>query len=171
MMYEYAGYYHDNGEDGKWMFERPADVVVIHLSANDSDRGTTYEEMAAGAKAFMQTVREKNPDAAIVWATGETYLKFKDQLDNAVQELGGAEKGFYFTVLPEGTSGGAGHPNLEEHAATAEVLTQFLKENVPLPAKPAPNNVWLWIALGAASVVAAMAVVLRKLFKRKNMTA
>ncbi len=130
MMYEYAGYYHDNTEAGKWAFERQANIVVIHLGANDSDRGTTYEEMSEGAKAFLQTVRAHNPDAAIVWATGETYLKFEKQLADAVEELGGAENGFYFVVLPEGTSGGAGHPNLDEHAETAQALTAFLQENV-----------------------------------------
>lgn len=187
MMYEYAGYYHDNSENGKWAFERKADVVVIHLGANDSDRGTTYDEMADGAKAFMETVRAHNPDAAIVWATGETYLKFEKQLAEAVEALGGAEQGYYFTVLPEGKSGGAGHPNLEEHAETADALTAFLQENVLIVEEPleetlvtttsassqesdlpkAPNRK-LWWALGAAGAAAVAALVFAIVWKPKK---
>ncbi len=166
LMYEYAGYYHDNSEDGKWTFDRPADVVVINLGANDSDRGTTHDEMATGAKAFMESVRAHNPNAAIVWITGETYLKFEKQLAAAVEELGGAEKGFYFKVVPEGTSGGAGHPNLEEHANTAQALTAFLKEQGICTETSTANGRLLWIVLGAiggAAVLAAAWLLISKL--------
>ena len=164
MMYDYAGYYHNKGKSGIWAFERPADIVVIHLGANDSDRGTTLEEMATGAKTFMESVRSRNPDAAIVWVTGETYRKFEQQLEQAVQELGGAEKGFYYTVLPEGTSGGAGHPNLEEHAVTADALVQFLKENVLPSATPSA----LWVTLGVIGGIAMLAVLALIVFKFKR---
>ena len=166
LMYEYAGYYHDNSEDGKWTFDRPADVVVINLGANDSDRGTTHDEMATGAKAFMESVRAHNPNAAIVWVTGETYLKFEQQLAAAVEELGGAENGFYFKVVPEGTSGGAGHPNLEEHANTAQALTAFLKEQGICTETSTANGRLLWIVLGAiggAAVLAAVWLLISKL--------
>ena len=167
-LYEYAGYYHDNSEDGKWTFERPADIVVINLGANDSDRGTTYEDMAVGAKAFMESVRSHNPDAAIVWVIGENYLKFEQQFADAVEQLGGADSGYYFTVLPEGTGGGAGHPSLEEHAETAQALTQFLEESVFPNHGFNKGNALPWIAVAAAVGAVALAVVLWLIFKLKR---
>ncbi len=166
-MYEYAGYYHNNSDNGKWTFDRPADIVVINLGANDSDRGTTYEEMAVGAKTFMESVRSHNPDAAIVWVIGENYLKFEQQFANAVEELGGADNGYYFTVLPEGTSGGAGHPSIEEHAETAEALTKFLQENVFPNHNFGKENALPWIAVAAAGAVV-LAVVLWLVLKSKR---
>ena len=47
-----------------------------------------------------------------------------------VEELGGAEAGYYFCILPTGMSGGAGHPDEAQHAAAAETLVGFLKTNV-----------------------------------------
>lgn len=128
-MYDYAGYYHNKKEDGKWAFDRTADVVVINLGTNDNSRGTKPAEMEKGAKELMEQVREHNPDAAVVWVTGLMGDVFVDDVQAAIDALGGAEKGFYFATLPKGTSGGAGHPSLEEHETAAEALVKFLKDN------------------------------------------
>ncbi|MBR5133988.1 MAG: hypothetical protein IKV35_00140 [Clostridia bacterium] len=185
-LYEYAGYYHNKKDSGKWAFERTADVVVINLGSNDANRGTTAEQMATEAKAFTEAVRAHNPDAAIVWMTGVSSAKFDAQFETVVSELGGAEKGYYFVNLPEGSSGGAGHPSIEEHAQTAQALTQYLKENVlpaeeettpTVPSVSVPdtdggsNNTVLWIvlgAIGAVLVLAAVAVVLVVVMKKKT---
>jgi len=134
-MYPYTAYHNDHSSDeALWSFERPADIVVINLGTNDKgtyrSRLKTDKDMKAGIKAMMELAREKNPGADVVWVTGMMGIAFKPIVEDVVEELGGAEEGYYFCELPKGTSGGAGHPNGEEHAAAAEVLTAFLKENV-----------------------------------------
>lgn len=157
-LYEYAGYYHNKGDDGKWSFARQADVVVINLGSNDAARGVSEEEMREGAKAFLQSVREHNPEASIVWMTGKSSAKYDDVLSAVVEELGGAEEKFHFVNLPEGSSGGAGHPNLDEHAETADALTQFLQESViPAPAEDGTLATVLWVC-GAVLLAVIVAV-------------
>ncbi len=128
-MYGYASYYHS---DNKWSFERQADVIVINLGSNDNSRkgiyGLSDEDVVAKMKAFMEQVREKNPDAVIVWASGLDGTHFSDGLKASIAELGGEDAGYYYCELPKGTSGGAGHPSLEEHAAAGDALVTFLTE-------------------------------------------
>ncbi len=134
-MYPYTAYHNDHeSDDALWSFERPADIVVINLGTNDNGtyrgKGKTEKDMKDGIKAMMELAREKNPDADVVWVTGMMGVTFKTVIEDVVDELGGADEGYYFCVLPKGTSGGAGHPNGEQHAAAAEVLTAFLKDSV-----------------------------------------
>lgn len=133
-MYEYTAYHnnHDASDDTAfWPFERTADVVVINLGTNDkSCHKASDAAVGIAIKNFMQQVRDKNPDAKVVWVTGMMGTHYKPQVEDAVASLGGAEEGYYFCLLPLGTSGGAGHPNGEEHAAAADVLTEFLKSDV-----------------------------------------
>ncbi len=134
-MYPYTAYHNDHSSDeALWSFERPADIVVINLGTNDNgtyrSRGKTENDMREAIQNMMELAREKNPDAKVVWCTGMMGIAFKKIVNEVVEDLGGAGEGFYFCELPKGTSGGAGHPNQEEHAAAAEVLTAFLKDEV-----------------------------------------
>ncbi len=131
-MYDKTAFHHDR--EAAWGFERPADIVVINLGTNDNSvrksRFTKESTILEGMENLIKMVREKNPDAKIVWATGMMGIAFKPGLTEIVEKLGGAEEGYFFCVLPKGTSGGAGHPNEEEHQAAADELIAFLKENV-----------------------------------------
>jgi len=131
-MYDKTAFHHDR--EAAWGFERPADIVVINLGTNDNSvrksRFTKESTILEGMENLIKMVREKNPDAKIVWATGMMGITFKPGLTEIVEKLGGAEEGYFFCVLPKGTSGGAGHPNEEEHQAAADELIAFLKENV-----------------------------------------
>ncbi len=138
-MYPYTAYHHDHsGDAALWPFARTADIVVINLGTNDvssrTRNGKSMAQIGAGMKALMEQVREKNPDAAIVWCTGMMGVFADSEVKANVESLGGAAAGYYYCELPTGTSGGAGHPNLEQQAAAAEVLTEFLEEQV-LPEK------------------------------------
>ncbi len=133
-MYDYVSYYNS---DNKWAFDRKADVVVINLGANDSDRMAAWrkdeEDVGNGIRALLEQVRAHNPDAKIVWATGMAGVKFKEQATAHIAELGGADAGYYYVELPEGMSSDGGHPTLEEHAAASEALVAFLKSEVLPP--------------------------------------
>lgn len=135
MMYDKTAFHHDS--TALWSFDRKADVVVINLGTNDS--GARYKNTANvipesqiidGMENLISIVKEKNPDAKIVWVTGMMGKTFEISTKLLIKKLGGAEKGYYFCVLPQGTSGGGGHPDESQHAAAAEVLTEFLKEDV-----------------------------------------
>lgn len=134
-MYPYTAYHHNHaGDAALWSFERKADIVVINLGTNDVTSRTrnnkTMAQIGAGMKALMEQVKEKNPEAAIVWCTGMMGVFADTEVKANVESLGGAAAGYYYCELPTGTSGGAGHPNLEQQAAAAEVLTEFLEEQV-----------------------------------------
>ncbi len=138
-MFPYTSYWRDHSAAGLYDFDPPADIVVINLGTNDASAAAygkislTNAQFKAGAKNLMTMAREKNPNAKIVWVTGMMGVTYQSELTAAVAELGGAEGGYFFTILPEGTSGGEGHPNVVQHQAAAEVLTAFLLENC-LPA-------------------------------------
>jgi len=134
-MYEKTAFHHDS--QALWGFERQADVVVINLGTNDSgarrkDPSNIIPEsqIIDGMENLIAIVKAKNPDAKIVWVTGMMGKTFEISTKLLIRELGGADQGYYFCVLPQGTSGGGGHPDESQHAAAAEVLTKFLKEEV-----------------------------------------
>lgn len=144
-MYEYTAYHHDHStEDTKWSFERPADIVVINMGTNDNgaskQKGVKESQVLAGMKNLMEMARRNNPDAKIVWCTGMMGITFKSGIEGIVEELGGADNGYYFCVLPMNTSGGGGHPDEQGHRDAAETLTQFLLDEV-LPADYADSYV------------------------------
>ncbi len=134
-MYEYTAYHHNhNGDDAKWSFERPADVVVINLGTNDRgasrQKGVNEKTVLAGMKNLMEIARRCNPDASIVWCTGMMGIAFKSGLEEIVEELGGAENGYYFCILPQNVKGGGGHPDEQGHIDAAQTLTDFLLTEV-----------------------------------------
>jgi len=131
-MYEYTAFHHNR--QAEWSFARTADIVVINLGTNDNgarkNKGVSEAKVLEGMKNLTQIVKTRNPDAKIVWATGMMGITFKKGITEMVEELGGAEAGYYFCILPTGMSGGAGHPDEAQHAAAAETLVGFLKTNV-----------------------------------------
>ncbi|MBQ9413850.1 MAG: hypothetical protein IJU16_01845 [Clostridia bacterium] len=134
-MYAYTAY-HNNAMTGNemWAFARPADIVVINLGSNDRavgrGKGVNEKTFEEAVKSMTELIREKNPDAKVVWVTGLGGNAFKAQMEDAMDSFGGAENGYYFCQLPEGNSGAAGHPSVKEHIAAGEVLTAFLRDNV-----------------------------------------
>ena len=138
-MYPYTSYWRDHQATGLYDFAVPADIVVINLGTNDASAASygkislTDAEFKAGAKNLMTMAKQKNNGAKVVWVTGMMGVTYQSVLTSLVAELGGASAGYYFHILPEGTSGGEGHPNVAQHQAAATELTKFLLENV-LPA-------------------------------------
>ncbi len=128
--YPYTSWWRDHTDAGLYDFATPADIVVINLGTNDGSKGTvTGAEFKAGAKNLITMAQQKNPGAKVVMCTGMMGVYFATEMQAAVSELGGAASGVYFCQLPEGKSGGEGHPNVAQHKAAAAVLENFLLEN------------------------------------------
>lgn len=138
-MFPYTSYWRNHTNAGLYAFQPAADIVVINLGTNDASAAKygkinlTAAEFKAGAKNLMTMARQKNPGAKIVWVTGMMGITYQSELTAAVSELGGASSGYFFTILPENTAGGEGHPTVAGHKAAAESLTAFLLANC-LPA-------------------------------------
>ena len=129
-LFPYTNYWRDKD---LYAFDPPAQIVVINLGTNDyqsrSTTGLTADEFQAGAQNLMSMVREKNPDANIIWCTGMMGVAFPGTLEKAVAAMGGAQNGYYYVELPYGADGGYAHPNVAQHKTAADVLTAFIKEN------------------------------------------
>lgn len=120
---------------GNHDFARPADVVVINLGTNDHSQmiGATAEtELMAKAKELLEFVRQKNPNAKIIWAYGMATNPAQGLLKKTVADMGGAQAGYYFCDLPGNIAGEKGHPVVESHQNAANVLIQFMKDNLGL---------------------------------------
>ncbi len=124
-----------NRDETPYPFDTLADVVIINLGTNDSRVGVSGAEFQVGAKNLMQLAREKNPGAKIVWCTGMMGTFYGNEVQAAVNELGGADNGYYYVNLPYGGSGAGAHPAASEHKAAAAVLQEYLKTYV-LPCAP-----------------------------------
>ncbi len=116
----------------EWTFPRKADVVVINLGTNDINfcysGACKIDKLEKGLRDFLTLVREKNPDAKILYAYGMMDTSFFPYIEAAVKELGGAEKGFYTLKLSPNGAGGNGHPNLKAHEDNAVTLANKLRE-------------------------------------------
>ena len=128
--YKYTCYQCDHRQP--WDFERKADLVVINLGTNDrtmvSAGKTTLEKIQKGFEQFCLLVREKYPDAKILWAYGMMEQSAETQIKAALSAAGGEEAGFYYVKLASDGSGGNGHPSAAAHEENAEILTEAIKK-------------------------------------------
>jgi len=147
-MYPYTSYWRDHTNNGLYDFNPPADIVVINLGTNDYSAAKygridlTPDQFKAGAINLMTMAKTKNNGAKVVWCTGMMGITYQTELTAAVKELGGADAGYFFCILPENTEGGEGHPTVAGHRAAAESLKTFLINNV-LPADYSDKTVVL----------------------------
>ncbi len=137
-------------EDILWDFEteRDADIVVVNLGTNDqgiigSYAGSTFQErveyFSGLAYDFAQEIIAANgDDVKIIFAfglmtgTSEENPHFVDEAYKlAVEKL--ADNNFnnaFYCRLPTNQEGGQQHPTIEGDIAAAEVLAQFIRDNV-----------------------------------------
>ncbi len=117
---------------GKYEEKRQPDVVVIAFGTNDHDnyksKGLTLDDLENKAVELLTQVRKERPKAKIIWAYGMGETRIKEQLTNALNRMGGENKGFYFFGSPTYYGGGGWHHKAEEHEKIAESLSAFIKE-------------------------------------------
>ncbi len=123
---------------GEYDFSRKADVVVINLGTNglgDSglkEHGLTKDDAKAMAIDLLKFIREKNPDAKIVWAYGMIVDFNNEIIRAAINELGAEEAGYYYCAMKK--SGSNGHPYIDEHKKSGDELVEFFESKLGIKA-------------------------------------
>ncbi len=116
---------------GEYDFARKPDAVVINLGTNDqhmcNNKKMDYNDIKPDAVALLKRVRECHPDAKIVWFYGTMDTGLANVLNNAVNELGGKEKGFYLAFGEQNFRGGGGHPHADAHKANGKTLADVIR--------------------------------------------
>lgn len=116
-----------------------SDIVVIYLGTNDIGKyknlGLSLDEVITIFSDFIKTVRTDYTKAKIVMLH---YSKTESIILPAVEQAKTAGVNELYTLeVPCGASGAVSHPNIEEQAETAAVVTPYLKELVSTPSVPA----------------------------------
>lgn len=131
--YGISSNYTDYGTD--WDFSEQCDVVVINLGTNDinyvaADTEVHGKEFTNGFKAFLQTVRAKRPDAAIICTVGtmggDDVYKL---IEAAIAELGDENITSFFSPSqsPLDDMGTDGHPSKKTQQYIADILTDKIR--------------------------------------------
>lgn len=115
-------------------FAQQPDVVVINLGTNDATNADL--DLAAfqtGVYNFLKTVRQKNPDAQIIWAYGMRNDKMTAQVDAAIQaavaqlQTEGDSK-MHYLALPLAADMHLNHPTAAAYAPSGELLIEKIEE-------------------------------------------
>jgi len=124
-------------------FKKQPAVIVVALGAADYDvlqwnhTTKTEAEIEAGFYDMLALLREKNPDAYIIWTYGFNDTNLKNIIPTVIENSGGAQKGFYSLKLTRSTGGGKGLPSEAGHTIAANELVDFITSNkLNLPKAP-----------------------------------
>ena len=112
-----------------YAFDREPNIVVLALGTNDNSKGPDTASIRAGLVEMLTLVREKNPNAPIVWIYGMMTNNLNSMIEEIVAEFGGTEAGYYACKLTTNTSGGGYHPNLAGQKKFANELVTFIQAN------------------------------------------
>lgn len=122
----------------EWDFSFQPDVVVINLGTNDysytkSDTARC-EEYIQGYYSFLQTVREKNPDAVIICTLGvmgqELYPKIQETVYRFTEDTGD-EKVYAVKLDQQDAANGYAvdwHPTAASHEHAAEQMSEAITQ-------------------------------------------
>ena len=111
------------------------DVIVINLGTNDEwipDK--TPETALADAKALLDDMRKKNPDAEIIWVYGMMRKDYEASYKAAVQYMNdkGDSKVHILEMTPD-TTALEGHPSKAAHAEYGKQLADYIRGLVGEP--------------------------------------
>ena len=127
-----------NPSEKEWKFNRLPDVVVINLGTNDNsytkNDATKKEEYVQGYVAFLEKVREKNPDAEIVCTLGVMGQELCPQIEKAVEQFSTEKndtKVHYVKLDVQAYENGWAvdyHPTAASHEHAAEQMSKAISE-------------------------------------------
>ena len=119
---------HSKTTMGPYDFDYNPDVVVINLGTNDwAESQATYQK---DALELLQLVREKNPNATIVWAYGmmDEDHPSVNWIRDTVNQFNATDKNAYFIAMRENKNGLWAHPDKEAHIQAGNTLAAFIKD-------------------------------------------
>ncbi|MBR3811871.1 MAG: hypothetical protein IKJ16_06045 [Agathobacter sp.] len=160
-------------------FEREPDVIFVCLGTNDiwtyqtSDPSNTTDVIVEGIKEMANLVREKNPNAKIVWLYNMMTYNANMLIDTAIKEIGGEEKGFYTLMLPTNLEGGGGHPNLATQTVYADTICEYLDSTLLVDVDngdDAGSINWVYPVLAAVGILVVIIVVVVVVLRKKKST-
>lgn len=79
-----------NDPDTDYDFAVQPDVIVVNLGSNDeseANKNLPVKEFRKGLKAFLEDVRQSNPDAQILYTYGLVRVELSDDIQQVVNEL------------------------------------------------------------------------------------
>ncbi|MCQ2590593.1 MAG: SGNH/GDSL hydrolase family protein [Treponema sp.] len=132
------------GTEKPFDFGKGSDYVVINLGTNDNsglnvpDFNGKIETVYDDVIAFVETVRNKNPGAKILWVWGMINIdKVPAVIQKAIQDYKAktGDKNVFTLELPDmakveitnADKGSRGHPGPKTHLLAAEKIVEFLK--------------------------------------------
>ncbi len=131
--YAYTDYYSLDKET-LWDFEsNPSDVVIIALGTNDTSNADSTDYYNK-AKSMLALVREKNPNAYIIWAYEIMTPSRSDVLQKVCREAkeAGDQKVYYHALGMMDTAtdgaGDAGHPSMATHEKDSVALANLIAQ-------------------------------------------
>lgn len=106
-------------------------VVVIALGTNDA--GAEDDELRTDAIKFVETVREKYPDAQIIWSYGLMGNSKEEVIKSVIEKFnseGDNKISYLHHEMPTGDEGIGlyGHPSLATHERAANELADKITE-------------------------------------------
>lgn len=111
------------------------DVIVINLGTNDewiSDK--TSETALADAKALLDDMRKKNPDAEIIWVYGMMRKDYEASYKAAVQYMNDkSDSKVHILEMTPDTTALEGHPSKAAHAEYGKQLADYIRGLVGEP--------------------------------------
>ena len=115
-------------EGGEYGFALDPDVVVINLGTNDRYTAD-YSAYTKDVKELLALVRDKNPNATIIWAYGamDTAHDSNQWIKTAVENFAATDGNTYYVPLPLNNSGANQHPNQAGQQACANTLVNTIK--------------------------------------------
>lgn len=127
----------DNGafDNPPWTDPETGEVHEMRLLSNGEFRPADAQHIADGVQNFLTQVRQKNPQALLVWCIGMLGTRIAPVLRQGMEQYKTAsgDARVFLLELPETTPetvGARQHPGVKNHRQAAEVLTAFLKERL-----------------------------------------
>ena len=117
---------------GVYDFSWKPDVIVINLGTNDaigyrSDKEHYSEALfKSNITALLDLVREKNPDAEIVWVYGAMLKECEGWIKTAVEAYGQSDSKVHYLSLDGNSLGRGNHPDFVGSTISAGMLVEGL---------------------------------------------
>lgn len=121
-----------------WLLQRPIDILVVELGANDGLRGLDLKSMKANLQAIIEKTKAKNPAAKIVLAGMQVPPNLGPEyaagFQRTFEELARENNATLIPFLLEGVGGHRElnqadqiHPNPPGHRIIAELVWRALE--------------------------------------------